>query len=180
MRNLFLLILVVTVLPLQISGQDTLKLSANRFLPDYMKVQFAGNIGFISLGTGYSFLHSHLQTSLFYSYIPKGIEGENINTVSLKNSLSFLSLDMKPNYSISPYLGFGVAYSGFKPLQTLVYMGIRLYRSSHGFFKGEDVYFEVGTTGLYINYVVNNEAIKVNSILNYSIGMSFYFKDYKK
>lgn len=180
MKNPVLYVFIFLLLPLHLSGQDTLKLSGNRFLPDYLKVQFAGNIGFISIGTGYSFLHSTLQTSLFYSYIPKGIEDTNISTVSLKNSFAFLNVNIKPDYRISTYLGIGLSYSGYRPIQTLLFVGARLYKSSHGIFKGKDIYFEVGTTGLYLNYIVNNADVKVSSIANYSIGMSFYFKDSKK
>jgi hypothetical protein len=180
MKKHVLYIIILLLLPLCLSGQDTLKLSGKRFLPDYMKVQFAGNIGFISIGTGYSFLHSRIQTSLFYSYIPKGIEDTNISTASLKNSFAFLNVDIKPDYRISTYLGVGVSYSGYRPIQTLMFAGARLYKGSHGIFKGKDIYFEVGTTGLYLNYIVKNESVSVNSILNYSIGMSFYFKESKK
>ncbi|MCK5029563.1 MAG: hypothetical protein KAR57_08010, partial [Bacteroidales bacterium] len=45
--------------------------SYKKFLPDYVKLQFAGGIGFLSTGIGYTFFDHRLDVSFFYGYVPE-------------------------------------------------------------------------------------------------------------
>jgi hypothetical protein len=180
MRNSLVSLLFLIILPLPLEAQDTLKTQHASLLPDYVKVQFAGNIGFISVGAGYSIFHSRLQTTLFYSYIPKSIGGAIINTVSWKNSFLIFNANIKSTYKISPYLGMSLAYSGYTPIQVLPHLGIRLGKNSHGVLRSKDIYLEVGTSGLYLNYYINNKDVRIYPLLNFSIGTTLFFNQHSK
>jgi len=47
------------------TGQRTDSVKYKRFLPDYVKMQFAGGIGFLSPGVGYSFFKQRFEVSCF-------------------------------------------------------------------------------------------------------------------
>ena len=59
-RLTFTVIILLLSVPV-FAGVDSL-------LPDYLKIQYAGNIGFISLGTGYSFFSDKINMDVFYGY----------------------------------------------------------------------------------------------------------------
>lgn len=63
---------------------DTIK--NNRLLPDHYKMQFAGSIGFLSLGVGYSFFHEKLELDLLIGHLPKSIGGVGITSITLKQN----------------------------------------------------------------------------------------------
>ena len=60
-----------------------------RFLPDYVKLQFAGGIGLLSIGVGYSFFKEKLEVSYFYGYVPKAVSIDDLHSVSLQVPQSF-------------------------------------------------------------------------------------------
>jgi hypothetical protein len=48
--------------------------------PDHIKVQYAGGIGFISIGAGYSTKNQKLEGDLSYGYLPKSVGGIRIHS----------------------------------------------------------------------------------------------------
>lgn len=52
--------------------------------PDHIKIQYAGGIGFFSLGTGYQNRQHNLEGDLYYGYLPKSIGGVRIHSLSAK------------------------------------------------------------------------------------------------
>jgi hypothetical protein len=42
-------------------SQKTDSLKYKKFIPDYAKLQFAGGIGFLSIGTGYTFFKTYFK-----------------------------------------------------------------------------------------------------------------------
>ena len=72
------------------------------FLPDYVKLQFAGGIGFLSLGVGYTFFRQKLDVSYFYSYIPKKISSDDLHSVSLQFTTKLLRIKINKNINLLP------------------------------------------------------------------------------
>lgn len=166
--------------------------------PAHVKVQFAGGIGFISPGFGFSYAKNKMETDLFFGYLPKQIGGEHIVMLTLKNT--FIPFTIKPENSrltIHPLtIGgffnytFGNQYETFWPdhYPTGYYWwdsAIRL-----GFFLGGNVripvknnvfdavsaYYELGSNDLYlISYIQNINYFKPYDILNLAIGVKMAF-----
>lgn len=77
-----------------------------KFLPDYVKMQFAGGIGFVSMGVGYTFLKQKLEVSYFYGYVPKFVSTDDLHSVSLQLTAKLLRFKVKNNIEVMP-LNFG-------------------------------------------------------------------------
>ncbi len=52
--------------------------------PYYLKAQFAGGIGFVSLGLGRHIVQDRLEADLFIGYLPESIGGDRIVTSAIK------------------------------------------------------------------------------------------------
>ena len=90
--------------------------------PDYIKLQYAGGAGFVSVGAGYSSKNQKLEGDLFYGYVPKSIGGVRIHSISLKfNWIPIHSVEIK-KYQVEPLTmgllinySFGKQYFSFDP-----------------------------------------------------------------
>jgi hypothetical protein len=74
------------------------------FVPHWGQFQFAGNIGFLSAGAGYTFWRQRLQASLLYGYLPRSVGGARVHTFSLKANVAIWKLRLQ-NSVLQPYLG---------------------------------------------------------------------------
>jgi len=165
------------------------------YIPDYAKIQFAGNSGFLSVGTGYLCFGEKLQLDLFYGYVPSFIGGVDIHTISQKNSFTLKTYKLSDNSTVSPIAGFGVNIALDSKYSTLFtsqypkyyywttathlifFVGAKLHnqipRKTGA--NGIDIYFELGTIDLYLVDFFKSDYVDIIDILNISIGMTFHF-----
>lgn len=54
------------------------------YVPDHAKLQFAGNIGFLSPGVGYALARERLELDLFLGWVPEAVVGRDIWSVTGK------------------------------------------------------------------------------------------------
>jgi len=164
-------------------------------IPDYLKIQYAGNIGFISLGTGYSFFKDRINMDVFYGYVPSRIGGKDIHMITQKNTLSPIKLKLGETYTLFPLTaGFLVNFAlgdnyvlkwpshyprgYYKPTAcyTGEFLGMRLKKKeSYGPIEEWEVYIEVGTITPYLQACIDNDYIKVKDIISLAVGSSFHF-----
>lgn len=107
MKKISILILLIQI-SLSINAQSKI---IDKIIPDHIKLQYAGNIGILSTGIGYSFFDNKIQSDLFYGYIPEFIGGANIHTISNKNTLRLIQFPFINNISIANSIGFSINYS---------------------------------------------------------------------
>ena len=91
-------------------------------LPGHAKVQYAGGIGFISIGVGYSNKKDKLEGDVYYGYLPERIGGVRIHSLSTKFSWIPYHLSIKNKYSFEPLIAgllfnynFGKQFFSFDP-----------------------------------------------------------------
>lgn len=175
-----------------LSGQVKEK---TNYLPDYIKLQFAGNIGFLSGGIGYQFFNQALYIEVLYGHVPKSIsKSDKIRTISLKNTVPLYWLN-KGATSISPIAGFTISmesgnvsfiqlpdiypkgYYSPNGIYSTVYLGAMVHQdfNSKRFPRGLDFYMELGTVDAYLWYKLNERSVPLRDILSSSIGINFYF-----
>lgn len=53
-------------------------------MPDQLKLQLAGNVGFVSPGVGYAFLRQRVETDLFFGWVPEAVGGTDIVSLTAK------------------------------------------------------------------------------------------------
>jgi hypothetical protein len=179
----------------QASGSDTVK--QHRFLPDYIKLQYAGGIGFLSAGIGYSFFDYRLDVSFFYGYTPVWFTIDDLHSVSLQFTVKLFRIKTKKDIEILPlnigwYLHhtFGNEYWVILPDNyPKGYYWWSPGRNAGVFLGGEiktkllagktpasglAFYVRVGTRGLYLSSKVGNSSIPVTDIIELGVGVAFY------
>lgn len=75
-------------------------------MPDYLKLQYAGNIRLGSVEIGYFWLKNNMQTEIFYGKVPSWAGGNTIRTVALKNMVKLFVFHPSKNVLIKQQVGF--------------------------------------------------------------------------
>ncbi|MFC6996638.1 hypothetical protein [Rufibacter roseus] len=164
------------------------------YSPYYLKGQFAGSIGLISVGVGKQSFNRRLESDISFGYLPKKFGGDRLYTAAFKSTFfpikpievkavnwQPLSMGMQISYT------FGSDY--FASERFLARYPNRYYRFSTAFryylFAGGQVnfarveklrkfrgYYEVGTMGEYlISYIQNPSYLSPGKIFNLSLGV---------
>jgi len=90
----------------KVSRENTFSL-----IPDYLKLQYAGNIGYGSIGIGYFWQKDHAQTEIFYGFVPSWAGGNNIRTVAIKNMANLFVFRPGSNILIKQQVGFSTNFA---------------------------------------------------------------------
>ncbi|KAA3440349.1 hypothetical protein [Rufibacter hautae] len=166
---------------------------AQELSPYYVKTQFAGDIGLVSVGVGRQSFNRKLETDLSFGYLPKKVGGDHLLTVALKSSLlatkpvKIEKVDWYPvTTGVQLSYTFGDEY--FASERHLSRYPNRYYRFSTAlhlyFFVGGQVnltrieklnrfsgYYEMGTMGEYlISYVQNPRYLNPAKIFHLALG----------
>lgn len=162
------------------------------YVPHFIPVQFAGNIGFLSAGIGYSTRVHNYHVSLLYGYVPKSMAHTYIHTIALKNTFPIMRYALKNNQILVPYVGLGASvelsgnsffrqparfpesyYDFPKNIHALVYVGAKvqhLFQDPAIGIRGVEFFGEAGTIDLYIWYKTMSQEIKLNEIFTLALG----------
>ena len=168
----------------------------NKLLPDYGNIQYAGSIGMISSGIGYSFFNSHLGAELTAGFTPVK---RNSDLYNLTLKLNYRPFSIRISESISTtmiYTGayasrtFGENYWLYLPdrykngyyywspgLRFGLLVGTSLiYRFDDAAISSAEFYFESSTYDLLIvSYWPNRNEIPLHDIVKFAIGMRIGF-----
>lgn len=166
------------------------------YVPDYTKIQFAGNIGFVSLGVGYQLFHKVLYSELLYGYVPKSVsKADRIHLLTIKNTFPIYRKKLSETLTITPIAGFTTSYeigtNSFTSLPSVYPDGYYVPNAFHftlfggglihkdfkkkNIFSGADLYVELGTVETYLWYTITSSEVKVNDVFSASFGFNFYF-----
>lgn len=166
------------------------------FIPDYVKMQFAGNIGFFSVGVGYQFLNNHLYSELLYGYVPASIsKAKQIHTITIKNTFPIVTKKFN-TFALSPITGFTISFeTGNNSFLILPDKYPKNYYSTNAFhltffigasvhkdfinskiIQEADLHFELGAVDTYLWYAITSKEVKVNKIVSSAIGINLYLR----
>lgn len=177
---------------------DTLHKSRKWYIPDHLKLQFAGNIGFMSGGPGYISRNKTLETDILFGFLPQKFGGDALITLTSKITWSPWRIPLKNNYYIAPAsLGFYISHTfgpqfdtkwpeyypkGYYWWATAIrpgaYFGGKIGRPANQKkkIKGLELYYEIGTYDLLlISYVQNTGFLKPGDILSLALGLKMAF-----
>jgi hypothetical protein len=167
------------------------------FLPDYVKLQFAGGIGFLSLGVGYTFFKQKLEVSYFYGYVPEFVSTDDLHSVSLQLTARLFRFKVNPNIELMPlnigwfiHHTFGSEYWIKLPehypeeyywwspgRNSGVFLGgeIRTKLLSNATpASGTAFYVRMGSRGLYLASKFGNSSIPLKDIIEFGFGVAVY------
>lgn len=167
-----------------------------RIIPTYGKMQFAGNMGLLSFGTGWDYgKKNQWETDLLFGFIPKYSSKKAKITMTLKQNYMPWDLDLGKRFSIEPlacglYLNtvFGdqfwvhepdrypEGYYGFSnKIRIHIYMGQRLTYDIDPRFrisaKSVTFFYEISTCDLYLISAVTNRYLRPRDYLSLSFGL---------
>lgn len=165
------------------------------YKPDLFKIQYAGNIGFISLGLGYEWWRQNAQIDFMYGYVPETKGKTTIHTFTIKNTFKLYQFDVFDKYNLSPTVGFSVSmepgensyiqlpekYPDGYYLPNSFYACINLGLKSNfklkdeRFFSSIDMYFEVNTHANYLFYNILAKENRSSNIYSLALGINVFF-----
>jgi hypothetical protein len=189
-----LLSLLALVMPANASPGDSLR-AKRWYVPHYVPLQFAGNIGFLSTGLGYETNSGNYHLNLLYGYVPASVGQHYVHMITAKNIFPLRHLPLSDHQSLAPYLGLGLmvevggnafftlpshypdGYYDFpKNLHVTGFAGVRLrhlFRHNITFLRGMDIYAEAGTIDVYVWYRTISDEIKFNQMFSLALGLNF-------
>ncbi|WP_192822493.1 hypothetical protein [Rufibacter sp. LB8] len=160
----------------------------------YLKTQFAGSIGLVSVGVGKQSFNRRLETDLSFGYLPKRFGGDRLYTAAFKSTffpikpVPVRTLDWQP-LSLGMQISYTFGDDFFASERFLARYPNRYYRFStaihYYLFAGGQVnltrvsrlrrfsgYYEVGTMGEYlISYIQNPAYLSPAKIFNLALGV---------
>lgn len=177
--------------------QNSDSVKYKKFLPDYVKMQFAGGIGFVSMGVGYTFFKEKLEVSYFYGYVPKLVSIDDLHSVSLQLTAKLIRLKVNNNIEIFPFnFGWFIhhtfgseywiklpahypdEYYWWSPGRNAgVFIGGEVKTkllSNKTSASGTAFYVRVGSRGLYIESKFGNSSIPLSDIIEFGFGVAVY------
>jgi hypothetical protein len=166
----------------------------SKWLPDHTKLQYAGGIGFLSVGVGYHTKKEKLSGDLFYGYTPASVGGLDIHALTAKatwfpfNHINRKTWQVRPlSTGLLVNYTFGKQYFGFSPdnypydyynFPTAFHVGafiggqVNKNVGSKRGVKRIGLYYELGTFDReVISYVRNRKALSITDIFNLGIGV---------
>lgn len=172
----------------------------NRLIPTQLKGQFAGSMGMLSAGAGWSYgKRRQWETDLMLGFVPGNKYEEGHTTLTLKETYTPFRIHLGKDFHLEPltvglYMTkiFGEYFWSSLPEKypkgyyfwavntrfnfamgqavTIPFNSKRLSRSISAF-------YEVNTNDLYLISAVGNQSIKLKDIIGLSIGVRFRFFD---
>jgi hypothetical protein len=193
------IIYLLLLLPLSSAAQDSLTIKNRKwYIPDHIKLQFAGNIGFISGGPGWISRNNTLETDLLFGFLPQKFGGDALVTITGKTTFSPWRISLNYSRYVVPFsLGAYMSYtfgpqfdskwpsyypSGYYWWATSIrpgaYVGGKIGQevTIKNKRKGLEIYYELGSYDLLmISYVQNNKYLKLSDIVSLSLGLKLAF-----
>jgi hypothetical protein len=178
-------LLALPILPLHASAMG----SSSPWLPDFMRMQYAGQAGMLSIGSGYSWWHRHAEVSANYGYVPLLVADRRVHILSERNALRLgESLALEPIVAgVTANVTLGNRYQLFLPeaqrdyywpdaLYFWFFAGPRLayLPSQPALFRGIGAQIEAGTINQYIRSYRNNRDVDLADILSLSLSAQIY------
>ena len=166
------------------------------YVPDYVKAQFAGNIGLFSVGAGYQLFDKVLYSELLYGFVPEfASKADNIHLITIKNTFPIYRKVIGENLTITPIAGFtttlDIGTNSFTTLPSFYPEGYYVPTAVHftffggalvhkdfkkpKLFKGVDFYLELGTVETYLWYAITSKEVGVLDVFSTAVGVNFYF-----
>lgn len=169
-----------------------------RIIPTHSKIQYAGNMGLLSFGTGWDYgKRNQWETDVLLGFIPKYSSKKAKVTMTLKQNYMPWSINIGKGFSTEPlacglYMNtvFGnqfwvneperypKGYYGFSSkVRFHVFMGQRLTYDidpqRRFMAKSVTFFYEISTCDLYVISAVNNSYLRPRDYLSLSFGLKF-------
>lgn len=93
------------------SGNKNQKVKDHLFKPDYVNLQYAGNLGLGAVGLGYISNNEKHHWGVNYGYLPSFVNNVKVHTFTLKGAFQFKKHKLSEKTSMNAYIGSHLLYS---------------------------------------------------------------------
>ncbi|HEY0839076.1 MAG TPA: hypothetical protein VGD74_02715 [Vulgatibacter sp.] len=168
------------------------------YVPSQAKLQFAGNVGLLAVGGGWTWFHRTLDLDLLYGWVPPLQGDESIHIGTLKVTVWPIEIDLGDDWLLRPLSAGGVASLTFGddywivqpdrypddyyPFSTALRFGAFVggsfgRRFPHSTVKHLDVYWEAGVTDIELwLFLENPHHLTFWDVLHVALGVSVGFE----
>lgn len=174
--------------------QSTCSAQIKKLLPEQLRIQFAGETGFLSIGPVWSFWNGRIESGISYGYTPGSTAEVEIHSLSLKNNIVWLRKMINNKSMIKCHSGFGLLfdingntfyqlpeqypsnYYAPNSVNILLESGAE-YKTPINclFIKHIGVYAEICTMGNFLWYGIKDKASDFTDQFSLGLGVQFYF-----
>lgn len=172
----------------------------NKLIPSYTKIQFAGGMGLVSVGTGWEYgKNRQWETDLLLGIIPKHSSKRTKVTFTLKQNFTPWRVPLRGRFALEPlstglYLNtvFGGEFWMKNPdrypqgyywfstrLRIHIFVGQRIRfdipEGRRWFLSAITAFYELSTCDLYVIQAVRNSYMKAGDVLRLSFGLKCNF-----
>lgn len=166
------------------------------YVPDHVKLQLAGQIGFLSPGLGVDLASGKLHLDLFLGWVPESVGGKDILSVTGKLGYAPWRLRVAPRWHVVPLTAavqatytFGSQYfveapehypSGYYEMPTALDLGVSLggavLRQQRGSDREVGVYYEIVALGkMLMLWRENPDVLDASDVLSMALGAMLRF-----
>jgi hypothetical protein len=171
--------------------------SANRdtrrwYSPDFIPIQYAGNIGFVSGGVGFSGRKENYQLGLMYGYAPAFAAGTRVHMLTAKNVFHLYRFNVGRNRLIIPYAGLGVSvevagrsfftlpsnmpkgyYDFPKSIHLIPSAGLKVrHHTQRKLFRAIEFFAEATTADAYLWHKFTSDEVGIQQIVTMALGIN--------
>lgn len=200
--SIFKLLLLTCVFPLTLHAQEdkyTKRVQRHenawqRVIPRYTKVQFAGSMAMLSVGTGWNYYRNHWETDMLLGIVPRNANDHANVTFTLKQNYFPWNIDLGEKVSFEPlccgiYVNFlfdrdfwakqpnkyPPGYYWFSTrIRNHIFIGERItlkLNPNSSWHKSISFFYELSTCDLYIINAIGNSYLKPKDYLSLSFGV---------
>jgi hypothetical protein len=188
------IVVLLALLLLLLDGKAIAQEKSRGIIPDYINLQFAGNIGALSAGAGY-YLNpaKSLLLDAIYGYSPAYRTGKAIHNIVIRTNYQPVNFDISNALTLKPFTSFAVSLQiadsdrTFKLLPKNFpegYYAPNAFRlhfdfgiSMHKKFapekriRGMEFYLATTTNEMYVTYFINSREVGLGDIFSLTLGI---------
>ena len=177
------------------NGQKNYRAGWGKLIPEYGKLQYAGNMGFLSIGGGWDYgKKKQWETDILVGFLPHYSTAKNKITFTFKQNYIPWKLDAGSKFTVEPlttglYLNtiwgrdfwikelekYPSSYYAFSSkIRINVFVGQRItykFKEDREIFKSATFFYEVSTNDLNLLSAVKNSYLKPKDYLVLSLGL---------
>lgn len=170
----------------------------NNLAPRYVKAQFAGSIGVVSVGGGWNYGNDHWETDALLGLVPKNADRHAMVTFTLKQNYLPWKVDIDEDFYFEP-LNCGIFLNtlldsdfwvknpdkypnGYYQFSTKIrfhlFMGERItykLKRQDKLVKSVSLFYELSTSDLYLINAATNSYLKPKDYLSLAFGVKLQF-----
>lgn len=178
-----------------VTGTNIEKFAERIFAPDYISLQYAGNLGLGSIGSRYISKNNHHNFGFSYGYLPESVNGTEVHTVSIKDAFNLNKKRLTKAIFFNGYFGTNLLYAitdntyldfpGQYPsnyyftnaVHFAPFIGLKVGAAKFQESLSKYIYIELGSIDYYLFHNLKNKHLKLQDCMNICIGIALPIND---